>query len=204
MAFDETRFYEKGLTRSKRQDLVEEYKEEEQRKSLKINPGKRVNLSTGDPLNMPRHKVHGVCSAFQECPICYKCRSYDSSHMACRSCVLTQEGSLCKRELHTEQALNMMIRRERIDLDAGRFEVHYKHVEENKGFIEKIKLPDGTMIRYDEAADKIDFEPMRPFIGNQFDYFIDGVGQGKRKLTDIKPTKSGVNAIWMDGPEEPM
>ena len=113
------KLYQGGLTPSQRRELVEEYKEN-QLKTVNVKAQKGVDLSKHDKLNMPRHKVQGYCSVFEECPLCYKCRSYNPSHVACQSCVLKEEGSLCKRELHTPSVLSRMIRRERIDLDADR------------------------------------------------------------------------------------
>ncbi len=82
-----------------------------------IKFGKHVNLSKEDPLKRPRHQVQHTCSDFEECPLCYKCRAYNSALYKCRNCDLYKEGMLCKKDKHTVKVLEMMIRRERIDLD---------------------------------------------------------------------------------------
>jgi len=110
------KIYKGGLTQSQRHELVEQYKEE-QIKTVNVKAKKGVDLSKHDKLNMPRHQVAGYCTAFEECPLCYKCRNFNSAHIACQKCVLNQEGLLCKKDVHTESVLNRMIRRERIDLD---------------------------------------------------------------------------------------
>ena len=78
---------------------------------------KKVNLSKEDPLNLPRHKANGYCSDFEECPLCYKCRAFNHALYKCRNCEVYQEGSLCKKELHTPEIIGKMIIRERIDVD---------------------------------------------------------------------------------------
>jgi hypothetical protein len=105
-----------NLTESDRRELVEQYKAEQ----MKVNHYKAKKgevLSKEDMLNLPRHKMWGKCLAFQECPLCFKCRNYDPSHLACRNCELNKEGLICNTQKHNEKVLNMMIRRERIDLD---------------------------------------------------------------------------------------
>lgn len=111
--------YRGELTKSQRRDIVDQYKEERMQSNSYKAPKGQV-LTKEDPLNMPRHRKPDGCRAFQECPLCYKCRSYDSSHVACRSCPLAGEGSICNTNKHNEFVLNMMIRRERIDLDANK------------------------------------------------------------------------------------
>lgn len=106
------------LSASDRRSMMEQYKAG-QMKQESFKAKKGHVLSKEDMLNLPRHKVVHNCSAFDECPLCYKCRSYNSSHLACRDCVLAEEGSICNKEKHNEQVLNMMVRRERIDLDAN-------------------------------------------------------------------------------------
>lgn len=75
-------------------------------------------LSKEDMLNLPRHQAedHG-CFNMDECPLCYKCRNFNSTYAKCRSCPLAKDGLLCKTNLHTPQVLAMMIKRPRIDLD---------------------------------------------------------------------------------------
>lgn len=108
-----------GLTTSERGEIRERYLAE-QMKNESFTAKKGQVLSKEDPNNMPRHMVPDACgTGFEECPLCFKCRGYDSKFMTCRSCPLAVRGLICKTELHTPAVLNMMIRRERIDLDVN-------------------------------------------------------------------------------------
>jgi hypothetical protein len=186
-----------GLTKAERAEIRERYLAEQMRsETIKMN--KRTVIGKEDMLNLPRHKVVHQCSAFQECPLCYKCRNYDSSHMACRQCILAQEKLLCNTQLHTEQVLNMMVKRERIDLDGTRFRVFYRQLENGSGFIQKIVLPGGEVVLFDDEKGMIDFEKMRPYIGQEFEYLINEKSQGKRKLKDIGRTEEGIQCIYME------
>jgi hypothetical protein len=108
---------EGGLSKSERGELREAYLwEQEQKKGVSVKTGKNQVLGKENMMNLPRHKVHTYCSDFQECPICYKCRSYDPAYEKCRNCVLTQEKLHCNKQLHSEPVLEMMIRRECIEI----------------------------------------------------------------------------------------
>lgn len=85
-----------------------------QRNDIKLN--KNIRIGTEDPLNRPRHRIQGTCIRFQECPLCYKCRAFNAADVSCLNCELKND-SICNKEKHTEHVLNVMIRRERIELN---------------------------------------------------------------------------------------
>ncbi|SFJ65494.1 hypothetical protein SAMN02799624_05401 [Paenibacillus sp. UNC496MF] len=186
-----------GLTNSERHEIRERYLAE-QVKTNTFKMDKRTVLGKEDMMNLPRHKVHGYCSAFQECPLCYKCRNYDSSHQACRDCVLTEEKLHCNTQLHNERVLNVMIKRERIDLDGTDFRIFFVMQEDGSGHIARIILPGGSVVLYNQEQDTIDFEPMRPYMGRQFEYFVNGESQGKGTFKGYTEV-NGIKAIQIEG-----
>lgn len=190
-----------GLTMSERGEIRERYLAEKMVKN-EYKLDKRTIIGKEDMMNLPRHKVAYYCSAFQECPLCYKCRSYNSSHEACRKCVLTEEKLHCNTELHSEHVLNIMVKRERIDLDGLDFRIFYHKLEDNLGHINKIVLPGGSVIMFDHHEGKIDFEPMRDYIGHEFEYFVNGESQGMQRLTDINLNKHDVKQIVFEGVDD--
>jgi hypothetical protein len=112
-AFKENR----GLTKSERYELREAYLHEQaQRQTIRFD--KNTILGKEDMMNLPRHQMAYKCADFHECPLCYKCRNFNPRYAKCMSCQLYKEGKICKTSLHTERAIEMMIVRERIDLDA--------------------------------------------------------------------------------------
>ena len=113
---------QRGLSVSERQELRESYLYEQQQddrsRGQMAQTIKDFN-DDKDTLNMPRHRMHGKCLSFKECPIDYKCRAYNPSRLACRNCELHETEEVCmKPELHNEKNLAMIMSRERIDLDA--------------------------------------------------------------------------------------
>ena len=65
------------------------------------------------------HDVWGFehnCPNYQECPVCYGCRNYDSSFMKCRHCAEAMKKNVCNRKLHRPDLIARLITREVIDL----------------------------------------------------------------------------------------
>jgi hypothetical protein len=50
------------------------------------------------------------CPNFDPCPLCYGCRNYDSSVVKCDKCAENKKKNVCNTELHTEQALMLMLK----------------------------------------------------------------------------------------------
>ena len=51
------------------------------------------------------------CPNFDPCPLCYGCRNYDSAVVRCERCYEdNKKSNICNRELHTEEALFMMLK----------------------------------------------------------------------------------------------
>lgn len=59
------------------------------------------------------------CKDFNPCPVCYGCRNYDPSRLKCINHCEEQNKKFntCDRTIHTEKALSMFIRREKIIID---------------------------------------------------------------------------------------
>lgn len=71
------------------------------------------------PHKKTRYDVWGVqhnCPNYQECPICYGCRNYDSSFYKCHNCAENTKQNVCNRKLHRADLLARMVTREVIDL----------------------------------------------------------------------------------------
>jgi len=61
-----------------------------------------------------RYDVWGVqhnCLNYEECPLCYGCRAYDSSYIKCQHCAENMKKNVCNKKKHTPKALTMMIQR---------------------------------------------------------------------------------------------
>lgn len=109
------------LTASERHELREVYnweqKQDEQVRG-KVRQSVKDFKDDKNNLNMPRHRMHYKCPSFRECPIDYKCRSFNPAHLACINCELHETDDICKKDtIHTERNYSMIISRERIDLD---------------------------------------------------------------------------------------
>ncbi|MEC1657207.1 hypothetical protein P9D81_20375 [Bacillus haynesii] len=103
----------------KRRQLREEY-EQNRMKEVTIKANKKDQYGKGDMLNLPRHRMYGKCVDFVECPIDYKCHNYNSSYVKCQNCPLHETDDICKKKnIHHSKSFNMMISRERIDLDGS-------------------------------------------------------------------------------------
>ena len=67
-------------------------------------------------------KVRGYlinCPNFEPCPLCYGCRSYDSSVLKCQGCAEYAKWNICDTKKHQARLLALMIAREVIDLRKG-------------------------------------------------------------------------------------
>lgn len=96
-----------------RKQIVDEYRANEIKRE-QIHLHKSINISKEDRLNLPRHLA--TCGRMEECPLCYKCRSFDPSQLECLRCTLYIQKQICKKDVHTPSILNRMIAREVIDL----------------------------------------------------------------------------------------
>ncbi len=177
--------YGGGLSASDRREMMEQYKVGQMKQESFKAPKGKV-LTKDDPLNMPRHQVHGKCASFHECPLCFKCRNFNSSHSSCRSCVLFEEGKICNTEKHNEKVLNFMIRRPRVDLDGTAFRLFYVECEHGIGHLRKVILPGGEVVMNEgnEKGNSV-LESLKPYIGQELEYFINNKSCGKFKLDDV-------------------
>lgn len=73
-----------------------------------------------------------------------------------------------------------------------------KMLDEDLGHPEKIVLPDGKTVEWNEETQTCDLNCLEPYIGHEMDYYEDGVYKWSAKIAVIKPTKDGVNAVHVD------
>ncbi len=113
--------FEKGLSKSERHELREAYlweQAEDQKSRDKLKESVEGFRDEHNVLDIPRHRMHGRCPSFMECPIDFKCRNYNEAIIACQNCELHETDEICmKPHLHNETNFNMILSRERIDLD---------------------------------------------------------------------------------------
>ena len=93
-----------------REEKRHEYLENKITQTNKKIISSKENWSKEDPLNKTRHKVK--CNWFHECNFCFKCDHYNPNLEKCRQCSLIKENGICyKKEIHTEKAKGMLIKR---------------------------------------------------------------------------------------------
>ncbi|PGC56698.1 hypothetical protein COM24_07755 [Bacillus toyonensis] len=103
-----------------RQEMRSNY-EKDRMKEVSVRANKRDIYGKENMLDLPRHRIYGKCRYFEECPIDYKCRSYDSSHVKCQNCELVKTDSVCmKKHIHNPPIFEKMIARETIDADESK------------------------------------------------------------------------------------
>jgi hypothetical protein len=90
---------------------------------------------------------------------------------------------------------------ERKDTMENEFRIYYVTVDDKQGYVERIELPNGETVLFDQEKGCIDFEPMRPYIGSEFLYFMDGDLKGTKILTGIDTTSDGVKYFIMGDPD---
>ncbi|MBR2245626.1 hypothetical protein [Oceanobacillus profundus] len=97
-------------------DALREQYEKTRIKRVDLNANSRDVYGNEDMMNLPRHQTN--CPSFVECPIDYKCRNYNPTYVACVTCPLHKTDGIChKKELHNEKTYNMIITRQRVDID---------------------------------------------------------------------------------------
>lgn len=75
-------------------------------------------------------------------------------------------------------------------------QLYWRMVDDVKGFMERMVLPDGKEILFDHEAGKTDLEPLKEYIGYACDYHVDGKYKWSRTLDDVGPNEDGVNALF--------
>lgn len=73
-----------------------------------------------------------------------------------------------------------------------------KDINEELGYPEKIVLPDGKVVEWNEETQTCDLTCLEPYIGHEMDYYVDGVYKWSGKIEVIKPNDDGVNAVHVD------
>lgn len=115
------RSQQRGLTRSERHELREAYLWEQKEKDSVAHKMQHSVKTFGGKLekDMPRHRVLHKFPHMQECPICFKIRGYNEAVVKEYNYMQDNPDDFCmKPQLHHDKSFNMMITRERIDLDA--------------------------------------------------------------------------------------
>lgn len=114
----------RGLTMSERQELRESYNHE-QNQGDKTNDVMRKSVKDfkdDNGLDKPRHRLLNKFPNLTECPICYRMRGYNTAHVAERNYMEDHPDDFCmKTEIHSERNFNMIMSRERIDLDGKQY-----------------------------------------------------------------------------------
>lgn len=112
----------KKMTLSQKQELREalRYEQEQERKLQQAAKDiiKNFEDDTFNPLDMPEHRHLGKNPNWLVCPICRKIRGYDLGRVKDYNAIQAHPDDFClKPHIHTDWACNMLIQRERIDLD---------------------------------------------------------------------------------------
>lgn len=75
-----------------------------------INKAKQPQDVLGNKIQCPR---------FQQCPLCYGCRNYDTSNLDCAKCTENKKRDICNREVHTDELIAKFIQRNKIKVDGN-------------------------------------------------------------------------------------
>ena len=72
------------------------------------------------PSSVRGNKIY--CINYQQCPLCYGCRAYDSRDPECYECKLEDDNrgknyNICNKELHEGWKINKIITKNKIILD---------------------------------------------------------------------------------------
>lgn len=60
------------------------------------------------------------CPRFEQCPLCYGCRAFDSHSLECAKCEReNRKLNICNREKHKPSILAKMIKREVIEVESN-------------------------------------------------------------------------------------
>lgn len=69
------------------------------------------------------------CANFSQCPICYGCRSYSTSDIACEKCTVNKKRDVCNTALHRSDLIEKLISKDKIEITE---EVTFVSAKENK------------------------------------------------------------------------
>lgn len=61
------------------------------------------------------------CPNFNQCPICYGCRSYTTTFVECEKCIANKKRDVCNTELHKSDLIEKLIRKDEIKFDKAKF-----------------------------------------------------------------------------------
>jgi hypothetical protein len=82
-------------------------------------------------------------------------------------------------------------------------ELHWKMIDSELGFMERMVLPTGGEILFNHEEGKSDFEPLKEYIGTVCDYYRNDEYTWSKKLEGVRPTEDGINALWFEPIETP-
>ena len=71
--------------------------------------------------NKQKSSVMGVkikCPRFSECPLCYGCRNYSTSHAECAVCGSDMKKNVCNTSLHLSKTISNFITKNRVEIDS--------------------------------------------------------------------------------------
>jgi hypothetical protein len=64
---------------------------------------------------------------------------------------------------------------------------------------DRIELPTGEVIHFDEATGTIDLDCLEPYVGEFFNYYVDGEFKGIHKLKEVGINKDGIKYFEVEG-----
>lgn len=69
-----------------------------------------IKIKSKEPKDVLGYQIN--CPDYQQCPLCYGCRSYDPSYYKCVNlCGRNIKHNVCKTDKHKENLLAKMIKR---------------------------------------------------------------------------------------------
>lgn len=56
-----------------------------------------------------------MCINFDQCPMCYGCRNYNTRDIECEECENSRKINICKTDLHRPDLIHKMITRTKVN-----------------------------------------------------------------------------------------
>ena len=62
-----------------------------------------------------------MCTSFQQCPLCYGCRSYRTDIPECQKCAVNRKKNICDTNKHKADLISKMVLRPSMKIDNVKF-----------------------------------------------------------------------------------
>lgn len=79
--------------------------------------------------------------------------------------------------------------------------LYWKMVDEDRGFMERIEIPEEDTIYFDHDKGRIELAPMLEYIGEECMYYVDNVPIWTQVLNDVAPNDNGIMALHFIVPD---